>query len=185
MRSGLNFADLGNSLQFCKALLHDSHFFIEQYYTNNECNYVAHRTYNPQTYIIFKNENDYKSKHSPINHYYFIEVDPNHILDKYQIMLFDERNNEEDEQQGDIDCYNSPYQLIVLKELGTDNIIGILKPDDTDTYALNDEHELIYRQYKSITSDYEYEMSMSICSDDSFHYYLFLSKSTIIILKDE
>lgn len=176
---------LQNSLQFCKDLLSESRSFIEQYYANNECNYVAHRIYNPKTYMIFKNENDCNSFRSPMNHYYFIEVDPKCILDKYQIMLFCERNDDTDEQQRSIECYNSPYSLIVLKEIGTDNKIGVLKPDDADTYALNDEHELIYRQYTSITSDYEFEMVMSICSKDTFHYFPFLSKATIICLKEE
>lgn len=176
---------LQNSLLFCKDLLSDSRIFIEQYYTNNECNYVAHRIYNPKTFIAFKNESDYRAYRSPRSHYYYIEVDPNNVPDKFQIMLFSESNAEGEEQNTSVECYNSPYSLIVLREHGTYNMIGILKPDDTDVYALNDEHELIYRQYTSVTSDYEHEMSISICSNDSFHYYPFLTKSTIIILNEE
>lgn len=51
----------------------------------------------------------------------------------------------------------------MLREMGSDKIVGILKPDDTETYKLNDEHELRYRQYSSITTGYEHEMFTAIC----------------------
>ena len=119
------------------------------------------------------------------NHYHYIEVDPSTIPDKYQVMLSCDRMDKTDEDEKALDCYNSPYQIIMLREYGSDKIVGILKPDDTETYKLNDEHELKYRQYLSVTTGYEHEMFIAICGDEKFNYYPYLSDSTIVVLKDE
>lgn len=176
---------LKKSLDYCKGILGDSRTFVEQYYSTNDNNYVSHRVYNPKTYILFESEEDYKAMCSPKNHYYYIEVDPAAIPDKYQVMLSCDRTDNADEDERTLDCYNSPYQIIMLREFGSDKIVGILKPDDTETYKLNDEHELKYRQYLSETTGYKHEMFMAICGDDKFNYYPCLSDSTIVVLKDE
>ncbi len=176
---------LRKSLDFCRSLLNDSRDFVEQYYATNECNYVSHRIYNPQTYLLFKSEEDYKAMRSPKNHYYYIEVDVSNIPEKVQIMLCCDRMDKTEEEEKSLECFNSPYQIIMMREIGSNKIVGILKPDDSETYKLSDEHELIYRQYSSITSGYEHEMFTAICGDDTFHYYPFLSDSTINIIKEE
>lgn len=176
---------LKKSLDYCKGILGDSRTFVEQYYSTNDNNYVSHRVYNPKTYLLFESEEDYKAMRSPKNHYYYIEVDPAAIPDKYQVMLSCDRTDNADEDERTLDCYNSPYQIIMLREFGSDKIVGILKPDDTETYKLNDEHELKYRQYLSETTGYEHEMFMAICGNDKFNYYPYLSDSTIVVLKDE
>ena len=176
---------LKKSLDYCKGILGDSRTFVEQYYSTNDNNYVSHRVYNPKTYLLFESEEDYKVMRSPKNHYHYIEVDPSTILDKYQVMLSCDRMDKTDEDEKALDCYNSPYQIIMLREYGSDKIVGILKPDDTETYKLNDEHELKYRQYLSVTTGYEHEMFMAICGDEKFNYYPYLSDSTIVVLKDE
>lgn len=176
---------LKKSLDYCKGILEDSRTFVEQYYSTNDNNYVSHRVYNPKTYLLFESEEDYKAMRSPKNHYYYIEVAPAAIPDKYQVMLSCDRTDKTDEDEKTLDCYNSPYQIIMLRECGSDKIVGILKPDDTETYKLNDEHELKYRQYLSVTTGYEHEMFMAICGDDKFNYYPYLSDSTIVVLKDE
>jgi len=100
-------------------------------------------------------------------------------------MLSCDRMDKTDEDEKTLDCYNSPYQIIMLRECDSDKIVGILKPDDTETYKLNDEHELKYRQYLSVTTGYEHEMFMAIYGDEKFNYYPYLSDSTIVVLKDE
>ena len=174
---------LKESLDYCRGLLNDSRTFIEQYYSTNENNYVTHRVYNPQTFLLFETEEDYKAMRSPKNHYYYIEVDPANIPDIVQTMLCCDRMNITDDEEKSLDCYNSPYEIIMMRESGTDKIVGILKPDDTEIYKLNDEHELKYRQYFSVTSGYEHEMFMAIC-EEKFNYYPYLSNLTIEVLKD-
>ena len=176
---------LKKSLDYCKGLLEESRTFVEQYYSSNDNNYVSHRVYNPKTYLLFESKEDYKAMRSPKNHYYYIEVDPANIPDKFQIMLCCERMNSSDVEEKSLDCYNSPYQIIMLRESGTDKIVGILKPDDAEIYKLDDEHELKYRQYLSITTGYEHEMFMSICGNEKFSYYPYLSDSTFVITKSE
>jgi len=176
---------LKKSLDYCKSLLEDSRTFIEQYYSTNDNNYVSHRVYNPKTYLVFESEEDYKAMRSPKNHYYYIEVDPANIPDKIQVMLSCDRMDKTDEEEKSLDCYNSPYQIIMLREFGSDKIVGLLKPDDAETYKLSDEHEIKYRQYSSVTTGYEHEMFMAICGDEKFNYYPYLSDSTIVVLKDK
>lgn len=176
---------LKKSLDYCKSLLDDSRTFIEQYYSTSDNNYVSHRMYNPHTYLMFESEEDYKAMRSPKNHYYYIDVDPANIPDKFQIMLCCDKMDSAYVEEKTLDCYNSPYQIIMLRESGADNIVGILKPDDAETYKLNDAHELKYRQYLPLTTGYEHEMFMEICGEERFNYYPYLSDSTIVILKDE
>lgn len=176
---------LKKSLDYCKGLLDDSRIFIEQYYSTNNNNYVSHRVYNPKTYLLFESEEDYKAMRSPKNHYYYIEIDPANIPDRFQVMLSCDRMDSTDDGEKSLECYNSPYQIIMLKDLGSDKIVGILKPDDTEIYKLNDEHELKYRQYLSETTGFEHEMFMAICGEERFNYYPYLSDSTIVVIKDE
>jgi hypothetical protein len=80
-----------------------------------------------------------------------------------------------------IELYNSIYQIIMIREEGTTNIIGILKPDDTETFAFNDQHNLIYRKYIPTLTEYELEMYKAICMG-TFNYYPLLSDMTAVIL---
>ena len=174
---------LKNSLDFCHQLLDNSRTFVEQYYELNDCAHVAHRIYNPKTYLMFNSQEDYKAMRSPKNHYYYIEVDLANMLDEYHIMLCcDRMSNSEDKS---IECFNSDYSIIMLREIGTDKIVGILKPADSEVFKVNDEHELQYRKYNTVRSDYEHEMFTAICGDDKFIYHPYLSDMTAVILKGE
>jgi hypothetical protein len=168
-----------SDLNFCKNILDASRTYIENYYASYDCNYTKHRMYNPKTYMAFKNEEDYKRLKNPINHYYYIEVEPESILPEYQIMLASDRM--ESNEDKNIKLYNSVYQIIMLKKKNDDSIVGILKPDDTETFTFKDEHNLIYRKYISIVSDYEIEMFKTIC-EGTFDYYPYLSDANIIIM---
>lgn len=95
----------------------------------------------------------------------------------------DARMDITDDEEKSLDCCNSPYEIIMMRESGTEKIVGILKPDDTEIYKLNDEHELKYRQYFSVTSGYEHEMFMTMC-EEKLNYYPYLSNSTIEVFKD-
>ena len=176
---------LKKSLDYCNSLLEDSRVFVEQYYLKNDNNYVSHRVYNPKTYLLFESKEDYKAMCNPKNHYYFIEVDSTNVPDKFQIMLCCDRMDRMDEDEKSLDCYNSPYQIIMLRELGSDKIIGILKPDDSEIYSLNDEHELKYRQYSSEMTGYEHEMYSAMLGDSRFNYYPFLSDSEIVVINEK
>lgn len=167
-----------SDLNFCKNILNNSRTYIENYYTTFECNYVEHRLYNPKTYLVFKSEDDYKKLKNSENHYYYIEVDSARILPEYQIMLV---SGGEDEN---LELYNSVYKIIMLREKNGDNIVGILKPEDTETFTFKDEHNLMYRKYIPKLSDYQIEMYNEIL-EGSFQYYPFLSETTIITLNDE
>lgn len=174
---------LKKSLDYCKNLLDESRTFIEQYYSINNNNYVLHRVYNLKIYLMFESEEDHKAMRSPKNHYYYIDVAPANIPDKVQVMLCCDRMDRTDDEKT-LDCYNSPYPIIMMRDCSSDKIVGILKPDDTETYKLSDEHELKYRQYLSLTTGYEHEMFMAICEEVKFNYYPHLSDLTIVILKD-
>ncbi|MBD5642751.1 hypothetical protein HYH96_02425 [Clostridium botulinum] len=171
-----------SDLNFCKNILDASRTYIENYYASSDCNYTRHRMYNPKTYMVFKSEDDYKKFKNPINHYYYIEVEPESILPEYQIMLASDRMESDEDKS--IELYNSVYQIIMLKEKDDNSIVGILRPDDTETFAFKDEHNLIYRKYISIVSDYQIEMFKTI-REDTFHYYPYLSDASIIIMKEE
>lgn len=169
---------INESLNFCEKLLNDSRAFVEQYYASNDCSYVQHRIYNPNTYLLFESHDDYK-KGNPKNHYAYIEVDPNAIDDEYHIMLcFDHSDDEEDPG---IDLYNSPYPIIMLRSITTRKIVGILKPIDGESFQLKDEHRLQYRKYCSIKNGYELEMYQAIC-EGPFHVYPFLSNISGVII---
>lgn len=176
---------LKKSLDYCNSLLDESRMFIEQYYSTNDNNYVSHRVYNPKTYLLFESEEDQKAMCKPKIHYYYIEVDSSNVPDKFQIMLCCDRMDRMDEDEKSLDCYNSPYQIIMLRELGSDKIIGILKPDDSEIYSLNDEHELKYRQYSSEMTGYEHEMYSAMLGDNRFNYYPFLSDSEIVVINEK
>ena len=162
-------------LDYCKKLLKDSKTYVENYYQNNDCSYVEHRIYNPKTCMFFESEDDYKQMRNAKNYYHYIEVDANNILPQYQIMLVCDGSTAERDEDKRIEMFNSPYPIIMLKD--NNELVGILKPEDTETYKLRDEHNLIYRKYKSITSDYQQDMFTAICSGE-FHYYPFLSAVT-------
>ncbi|WP_053983726.1 hypothetical protein [Niameybacter massiliensis] len=174
---------LKRSLDFCKQLLSDSREFIEEYYLSNDCKYVTHRIYNPNTYMVFETKEDARAFRSPKNHYYFIEVDPTSIQDEYHVMLcYDRMDNPDDKR---IKCYNSGYPIIMLKDKVTQSIIGIMKPMDSEVFKLEDEHELQYRKYATVRHDYQYEMAMAICEDTNFTYYMYLSDATIVTLRGD
>lgn len=166
-------------LNFCKDLLKSSKQYVEGYYTQAYCNYVEHRIYNPKTYMLFENEEDFKQLRNPKNHYHYIEMNPSNILQEYHIMLSSDRMDGTEDQS--IELYNSIYQIIMIREEGTTNIIGILKPDDTETFAFNDQHNLIYRKYIPTLTEYELEMYKAICIG-TFNYYPLLSDMTAVIL---
>lgn len=166
-------------LNYCRKLLDDSESYIEKYYSSNDCNYIEHRIYNPKTYIFFENEDDYRQMKNAKNHYHYIEVDTSSILPQYQIMIVRNSNTTENDENKNIEMFNSVYPIIMLKDVNTENIVGILKPEDEETYNFGDEHNLIYRKYRSITSNYQHEMFAAICSSD-FHYYPYLSDAIII-----
>ena len=88
-------------------------------------------------------------------------------------VIDEEADNDEDKR---IEMFNSVYPIIMLKDCNNE-IVGILKPEDNETYKLRDEHNLIYRKYRSITSDYRQDMFNAICSGE-FHYYPYLSNAT-------
>lgn len=174
---------LKRSLDFCKQLLSESRDFVEQYYLLNDCNYVTHRIYNPKTFLLFKSEEAYRTMRSPISHYYFIEVDPANILNEYHVMLCCDRMNSLEEKS--IECFNSDYPIIMLRKQGTNEVIGIMKPLDSDVFKLNDEHELQYRKYAAVLSDYENEMFIAKHGDDKFLYRPYLSDLEGFILNGE
>ncbi|MBR2109326.1 MAG: hypothetical protein IJ932_05200 [Ruminococcus sp.] len=164
-----------NILDYCKALLLNSKSFIESYYNNNDCNYVEHRLYNPKTYLYFENESDYKQMKNVKNHYCYIEVNAHNVLEQYQVMLVSDHSDADENEDKNIEIYNSIYPIIMLKDKSNNQIIGILKPEDQEQYKFSDEHYITYRRYKSITSDYQSEMFKSVCEDD-FKCYPLLSE---------
>lgn len=165
-----------NGLGYCKKLLTDSLAYIENYYATHACNYVEHRLYNPKTYMFFKTKEDYELMRNAKNHYHYIDVDIANILPQYQIMLVRDTLDQED---GSIDVYNSVYPIIMLRNCSDEKIVGILTPEDGDTFSFGDEHNLVYRKYKSTTADYQLVMYHNICEGE-FHYYPMLSNATIL-----
>lgn len=167
---------LRNKINYCDTLLNSSKAYVEAHYAHADNLHVMHRYYNPMTYLFFESKEDYMSIRSPKNHYYYIEVDPSAILDEYHFLLCcDRMDGSQDES---IELFNSPYPIIMLREIGTQNIVGILKPVDGENRSIKEERELSYRKYFSVLTGFEHEMFVSICSDDTFHYYPYLSDMT-------
>ncbi|RHD24294.1 hypothetical protein DW802_01955 [Ruminococcus bromii] len=167
---------LRNKMNYCTTLLDSSKAYVEEYYAHADNLHVIHRYYNPMTYLFFESKEDFESMRSPKNHYYYIEVDPSSILDEYHFLLCcDRMDGSQDES---IEFFNSPYQIIMLREIGTQNIVGILKPVDGENRSIKDERELSYRKYSAVLTGFEHEMFVSICSEDTFHYYPCLSDMT-------
>lgn len=173
-----------DGLKFCEKQLSDSRQFIESYYNLMECLYTSHRVYNPKTYLMFESRSDYENSRNPKNHYYYIEVDPANVMDEYHIMLSYDHMSKDDPDERRIDVYNSTYPIVMLREIGSNNIIGILKPVDGETYKPGDAHSLCYRKYATQTADYQHEMFSAICSGE-FHYLPFLSDATIMYISND
>ena len=174
---------LQEKISFCKEALDSSKTYIERYFRQTDNQHVSHRFYNPKTYMLFESEEDCKAMRFPINHYYYIEVDGSNLLDSYQFLLvYDQMDGSPDEN---IEIFNSPYPIIMLKEKETEEIIGILKPDDNNSVSIKDDKEIYYRKYIPQTTDYECEMQMAICSDETFHHYSNLSYPTVKYLLPE
>ncbi len=167
---------VADGLNYCRKLLSDSQTFIEDYYATNTCNYVGHRVYNPKTYLFFESKEDYEQMKNAKNHYHYIEVDASSVLPQYQIMLMRDTLAQED---GSIDVYNSVYPIIMLRNRSDEKIIAMLPPPDGATVGLGDGPHLIYRKYKSVTTDYQLAMFRAIC-EGKFNYYPMLSDTTIL-----
>lgn len=164
---------LKKKIDFCSSVLDDSKTYIETFFANADNQHVSHRLYNPKTYLFFESENKYKAKRSPVNHYHYIEVDAENILDSYQILLVCDRMDGSEEES--IEMFNSPYPIIMLRDTASERIIGIMKPDDGLSISIKDEKEIHYRKYTPKTTGYEHEMFMAICQDEPFYYYPSLS----------
>lgn len=164
---------LREKIDFCTNLLKLSKEYIEAYYAHNDNWHVKHRFENPKTYMFFESKEDYEAMKFPKNHYYYIEVDPSNVLDEYHFILCCDRMDGTPYEN--IEFYNIPYPIIMLRVAGTEKIIGILKPIDGENRSIRDARELSYRKYSTILTDYEREMSVSMCLDDNFHYYPYLS----------
>ena len=166
---------------FCEKLLTDSALFIETFYAGNDNNYTEHRFYNPKQFLMFESQDDYANMRNPKNHYAYIEVDTATISSEYDIMVALDSTDKED---GQVDLYNSPYSIIMLRERGTSNIIGILKPDDNESFKAKDEHPIEYRKYLPTTVEYEIEMFKAVCEGE-YKFYPLLGEYEIYILTDE
>ncbi|MEY8431370.1 hypothetical protein AALC75_12735 [Lachnospiraceae bacterium 48-42] len=168
-----------SALEFCERQLNNSRQFVENYYLTADCQYVSHRIYNPKTYLLFECAEDLKNNKPPLNHYYYIEVDSSNILDEYQIMLSRDTMEKPNIDEKRIDIYNSPYPIVMLREKSINNIVGVMKPTDNETYKTGDSHSLCYRKYKVIVADFEREMFEAICKGD-FYYMPALSDATVL-----
>ena len=73
----------------------------------------------------------------------------------------------------------------MLRERGTENIVGIMKPMDTEVYKIKDEHELQYRKYKTVLTEYQHEMMVAMRGDEEFIYHPYLSDLTNFVLNVE
>ena len=167
---------LHEKIRFCKKLLSDSRTYIETFFSQRDNQHVSHRFYNPKTFLYFKNREDYENMRSPLNHYYYIEVDETDLLDSYQFMLVCDQMDDSPNER--IEVYNSPYHIIMLIGKDTGDVIGILKPEDDINVGLKDERELFYRKYVPQTIGYEQEMYMATSQNEPFHYYPYLSDMT-------
>lgn len=167
---------LKEKIDFCSGLLDSSKAYVENYYASADNLHVAHRFENPATYLFYDNKEDFEAWKLPKNHYYYIEVDPSEILDEYQFILCcDRMDGSKDES---IEFFNSPYSIIMLRENGTQNIVGILKPTDGEVRTIKDARELTYRKYFTVRTGFEQEMFSAICLGDRFRCYRFLSVIT-------
>lgn len=166
------FETMNGYIEFCKNTLNNSRVYVEDYYSSHECNYVQSRYYNPNTFLYFESKEDAMKNKNCLNHYYYLEVDSSNINKEYQIMLAYDRLHIE---EGGLVLYNSPYEIIMLKEKENNSIIGILKVCDTESIRLGDEHYLRYRKYTVKMEDYKNEM-FNVIGSKEFSYYPFLTE---------
>lgn len=83
----------------------------------------------------------------------------------------------------------SPYPIVMLREKNSENVIGIMKPEDGEIYETKDFHSFCYRKYIVQTIDFEIEKTQAICMGQ-FHYFPYLSDAAIVygiedVKKDE
>lgn len=164
---------LKEKIDFCSRLLRSSKEYIENYYAIHDNLHVLHRFENPATYLRFGSKEDFSAMKSPQMHYYYIEVNSKEILDEYHFILCCDRMD--GSQNESIEFFNSPYPIIMLREKGEQNIIGLLKPIDRELRTINDAGEIAYRKYRTVLVGYECEMANAICNENTFHYYPCLS----------
>ena len=112
---------LKKKINFCSSILDDSKTYVETFFANVDNQHVAHRLYNPKTYLFFGSEEDYKAMRSPVNHYHYIEVDAANIQDSYQVLLVCDRMNGSEEES--IEVFNSPYPIIMLRDSASERIV--------------------------------------------------------------
>lgn len=174
---------LNGLLTYSEQWLKDSYEFVKSYYKSNESLYVEHRVYNPETYLVYKSNEDAMQMKNIYEHYVYIEVDSSNILDEYHVMLSCDGMN--DPAYRKIDCYNSDYPLIVLKGKDEGIPIGILKPISQKITATKDEHELQYRIYQTVKKDYAAELQVARVGSTPFNMHPFLTKVTTVILSEE
>lgn len=167
---------LKERIDFCAELLDLSKAYIESYYASADNLHVSHRFENPATYVFYDSKEDLETWKRPQKHYHYIEVDPSMILDEYHFILCCDRMD--GSQNESIEFFNSPYPIIMLKENGTQNIVGIMKPSDGETYNISDARELSYRKYSTVLTNFKSEMLSAMFSKNIFHYYPFLSNLT-------
>lgn len=141
---------LKRSLDYCNNLLTESRQYVEQYYAENDNKHVSHRVYNPEANWIYESEDDYAQQRPPETQYHYIDVDPNNILEYYQIMLCQIDTDRENDLR--IKLSNSPHDIIVLREKDSTRVMGILKPADHDTSESIKCRPIMYRRYNSVTT---------------------------------
>lgn len=167
---------ISTCINYCEKLLLDSINFVELFYSTGNNLHVSKRIYNPKTYMLFENEKDYQELKNIKNSIHFIELDQSNMQDEYQILLFSN-----DTTNKEISMYNSPYEIIAIKDISTNGYIGILKPLDTASYTFNDGRLLEYRKYKVYKQNFELGLVTEMLNQN-FHYYPYLSDLQVVIL---
>ncbi|WP_273716929.1 hypothetical protein [Alkalihalobacillus pseudalcaliphilus] len=163
-------------LDYCYVLYQESINFIESYYKSNDNNYVSNRIYNPNTHLVFDNYEDVKQLKNIINSIHFVELDKSNLENEYQILLVSD-----DKESKTIEFFNSVYSFIAVKDINTKEYIGLLKPDDSEEYLMDDGRNIEYRRYVLESTGYEQELHMNIV-DNNIKVFPRLSNLNIMVI---
>jgi hypothetical protein len=166
---------------YCAELYVKFYDYLVDYYSSNNNTHVAHRYYNPITYMQFENLED-ANKLNPQFAANYIEIAPEELAASYDLLLFNDSADS-------IEIRNSPYSIVMLKDPANSaygSYYGYLTPVDSDEYKLDDGRLITYRRYLPTHADHFACLWKIYCpqinTNIKFHYYPHFSKGSIVIL---
>lgn len=164
---------------YCNSLFEDFADFIKTHYSAYDNQYVSNRIYNPKTHLVFENYEDAKNMRNVVNSIHFIELDKNNLEQEFRVMLVSNDNSNES-----LEVYNSVYDFIAVKDISSKEYIGILKPQNSEKYFMDDGRIIEYRNYELKMSGFEQELTFKLV-DGNIQVFPLLSDIEMLIINPD